>query len=157
MKQSKAVFGFVVAVLLVSVLVIGVRWALVGSEVKTARRHVAAGTGLMNDDFPWSDEVRRELGLPSMVFSRSEAIKHYLCPLADERPEQFGHLLFFVARHFLAEDCAQAEHYISLYLERGVDRRHFERATRVLELIRSEGCPAAMGWLREEGQDLLAD
>ena len=157
MKQFKVVFGLVVAALLVGVLVIGVRWALLGREVKTARRHVAAGAALMGEDFSWSDEVRRQLELPSMVYSRGDAIKHYLCPLADERPEQFSHLLFFVGGHFLAEDCAQAEHYISLYLERGVDRLHFERATRVLELIRSEGCPAAMGWLREEGRSLSAD
>lgn len=132
-------------------MLIALAWLFLSKmmQMQEVRERVRIGMVLMDPDVPWNDQIRRELELPSRVFTRGEAVKHYLCTLADEDPENLGRNLYFVGRYFLVEDCAQAEHYISLYLERSDFPD--EIAKELLERIHRDGCDSSAEWLIHVG------
>lgn len=105
------------------------------------------GMRLMDPGIPWDDAMRRDLRLPSSVYSRSEAIKYLLCRVADKDPS-WSRNFYWVGRYFILEDCAQAEHYLRLYLER-IDNRD-DHARELLQQIEDTGCEMAANWLRRE-------
>jgi len=119
------------------------------------RQAALLGAALQQPDAPWSEEMRRELGLPSYVYSKDEAMKYYLGGLADKYPRELSSNLYDIARYFLYSDCDQAIHYLRLFAERrpvltGLLGERDKRADHVLNLAESQGCEVAGTWLRQQ-------
>jgi hypothetical protein len=148
---------FVVTVALLGAVVAGAlavrRWWVFEQD----RRKAILGVTLQEPDFPWSEQKRRELELPSFIYSKDEAIKYYLGSLADKYPRELSSHLYNIGRYFLYSDCEQAIHYLRLFAERrppmsGLEGERDKRADEVLHLAESQGCEVAGKWLLgEEG------
>jgi len=119
------------------------------------RQMAILGAALQEPDFPWSEQKRRQLQLPSYVYTKDEAVKYYLASLADKHPRTLSSHLYHLGRYFLWSDCQQAVHYLRLFAERrpalsGLGAERHKRADELLHLAESQGCEVARNWLMRE-------